>query len=250
MSDDRIDSVFTALRERPPEPRFAPADEVRRRGRQRGRHQAAVAGIAVVGVLGGAGLAVAGPFGDARSTAPAASPTPTSSAASTTFQEYDVDRIHALVRDPLFLHGGDLPAGFRVRFEQLGGFGHTGWPVGIRCRPLEPAMYPSRAGEVARRTVVHATSDGGSPDTITQTVLRYDSCGWANMSFTDLDLAVPVCDEQVASIRLTEVDRDVYLIVARFDQYVSTLEIPRTLGQPVARALGVTSADRLGVGSR
>ena len=273
MSDDRIDAAFTALRERAPEPRFAPAESVRRRGRRRGHRQIAVAGIAVVGVLGGAGLAVGGPILDGGGARPAGDgATHTASGGPDVLEpgvgwtefSFDPDEIEALVPMRLMLQPADLPPGYPVRHERRGTKPQP-WPVRMTCQHFTADRNPSRASVVGWRTINYATSETATDRHVMQTVLRYQP-GGAAASIVDLDAAVTACGEQVPSFRYPVLARDfagdesrlievvsastaadghVYLVVVRVGNAVTTLHVVASLGEATARDLGAKAAQRL-----
>ena len=210
-----------------------------------------MAGIAVVGVLGGAGLAVAaplaggrgeGPHGDDRTAASgAASGSPDRTVASGSPSTGSPPASTLVIPDRLMLRPEDVPSGYALPY----GVGYSSttpspWPAGIPCDALAASAYPSREAELVWRTV---TFGEGSTREVRQTVVRYRP-GGAQASIADLDAALPSCDERASMQRFPVVARDVagdqsrlirveqvdsgeavrYVAVVRVGAYVSTVE--------------------------
>ncbi|MBY8874750.1 hypothetical protein K7640_23250 [Micromonospora sp. PLK6-60] len=203
---DRLDAMFESLHgERAPGP-FAPPEAVRRRGRQRTRHQAMAAGLAVVAVTG-AGFGWAGhlrpvdpapipaasgttastppasvgpsPSGPARDGTPSAGPRPTGTGRP--------DATPATLSD-LRLRAEDLgPGAWRPRPPTEPFSGDT-WRWADLCPLYRSADYPS----LAHQAELDVTGFTTGKSYLYEHLHRYAD-GWGPRAFADVRRVVDRC---------------------------------------------------------
>ncbi|MEV0157686.1 hypothetical protein AB0H57_28740 [Micromonospora sp. NPDC050686] len=210
---DRLDAMFESLHdERAPGP-FAPAEAVRRRGRQRTRHQAMVAGLAVVAVTG-AGFGWAGnlrpvghtpipaasgttastppapapatpsPSGPARGGTPSADPRPTGTGRP------DATRTDAAPAglDSLRLRPADLgPGAWRTRPPTEPFSGDT-WRWADLCLAYRGADYPS----LAHQAQLDVTGFASGQSYLYEHLHRYAD-GWGPRALADVRRVLDRC---------------------------------------------------------
>ncbi|SBT44693.1 hypothetical protein [Micromonospora narathiwatensis] len=203
MSDD-LDALFTAVRGTPPPAAFAPAEQVRRRGRQRRHRQVLAAGGGVLTVATVAGVLGAGLTGSRPEvvSAPAVSAT-SSSAASASVAPSPSTGAPSMVAGPSapasatpLLQPQDLGPGDWRRFEAEQLENPDRWYWGFwegmcpayRSRPLLSLPRQAALQTVAYRTggtsggasvsqIVERYAPGGGPDNLTDVRAVIDRCG-------------------------------------------------------------------------
>ena len=265
-----LDRAFTALRERAPEPSFAPADVVRRRGRRRTHGQIAAAAVAVVAVLVGGAL-VARPQAGGR-VDPAASPSPSLPVAPTD---------HLGVPGRLLLQPADLPPGYWYtedpEAEQRGTF-----PIHIMCvddvMDQESAMHRQAQRAVTFHTGddrgLAATQSAGPGDRpvpwqgpylplrVSHNVTMFEP-GWATRGVADYRAWIATCpgraemtyttvhsdfvgDESVVYRVQQTPGTDYDLVIVRVGDRVAVLRISRDFSADAVRDLATKAGQRLG----
>lgn len=264
-----LDRAFTALRQRAPEPSFAPAAVVRRQGRRRTHRRIAATAIAVVAVLVGGAL-VAG-HGAGGRVEPAASPSPSLPVAPTD---------HLGVPGRLLLQPADVPPGYWYtedpEAERYGTF-----PIPIMC--VDDVMnQESTAHRRAQRAIrfhtgadrgLAASQSAGAPDwprpgegpylplRITHNVTMFEP-GWATRGMADYRAWIATCPGR-AEMTYTAVHRDFvgdesivyriqqtpgtdyYLAFVRIGDRVAALRISRDFSADAVRDLATKAGRRL-----
>jgi hypothetical protein len=258
--DERL-GAFVALT--PPQP-FRPAEEVRRRGRQRQRRQVGVAGTAALVALATAGLVVGGPLyrphhvpppyagsGGGTSGGSAAAPI------STVTIPYPIP----VVPDRLFLRQSDfggsyeeMPDGSGTVYEES--------TVPLPCPDFAAGANPGWAHRVdeGARLFHNPAAPHPHDDDVWQKVHTFPP-GWAAQAMDDLDAALPHCfavtrgkdfaGQQARLIEVTDRMRNViseYLVVVRVGDLVTTIQLPADIDLDFARGLGRAAAIRLASG--
>jgi hypothetical protein len=264
-----LDRAFTALRDRAPEPSFAPAAAVRHQGRRRTHRQIVAAAIAVVAVLVGGAL-VAGPRSGGR-VEPAASPGPSLPVAPTD---------HLGVAGRLLLQPADLPPGYWYtedpEAERRGTF-----PIPIAC--VDDMMnQESTVHRQAQRAIrfhtgddrrLAATQSAGAPDRpgpwagpylplrISHNVTMFEP-GWAMRGMADYRAWISTCpgraemtytpvhrdfvgDESVVYRVQQPPEGDYYLAIVRIGDRVAVLWISRDFTADAVRDLATKAGRRL-----
>ncbi|HZN18747.1 MAG TPA: hypothetical protein VFB84_11315 [Micromonosporaceae bacterium] len=203
-----LDEMFGQLRGQQPPAPFAPAELVRRRGRQRAHRQALAAGAAVLAVAGtGTGLLALpdrpggsvgpGPLGTSAPGGPAAtaSPNPTGSPGvpeppvpTASRSPFTPPPVLTAVPETLLLQRADLGPGSWTRFQPEVFEGPQPWTWSDACSGYKSSDYPSLSWQVDVRTVGYRTGQ----ESVVEVVELYRlGAGAANLA--DVAAVVAFC---------------------------------------------------------
>lgn len=203
---DQLDALFAEVRGVQPPATFAPAEQVRRRGRQRTRRKALAAGAGVLAVTAmvaglGAGLAQPGPDGvgplPADSTPTAAAPTTPPATASPTPSRTATPSRKA--GGPL-LQPDDLGPGNWRRFgaEQMQNADHWFWGFWAdTCPAYRSSRFRSLPHQKTVETVAYRAVANGDDNNMSQIIERYDA-GWGDDNLDDVRAVIELCAEALA----------------------------------------------------
>ncbi|MFD2762953.1 hypothetical protein [Micromonospora eburnea] len=219
MSDE-LDALFTTLRGTPPPAVFAPAEQVRRRGRRRSHRQVLAAGAgvltvaAVAGVLG-AGLpgsrpgVLSAPAASTASAVPPASAVPTRSAASTDSSSAPAGPSAPVPATPL-LQAQDLGPGDWRRFEAEQLENRDRWYWGFwdgMCPGYRSGPLPSLPHQKALETVAYRMDGAsGGVTSVSQIVERY-TAGWGHDNLADVRAVIDRCGQPEPTTATPTVER-------------------------------------------
>lgn len=255
-SDFDPTAAFAALRDRAPQPRFAPAADVRRRGRRRTHRQLVVSAAAVVVLLVGAGALAAGPLtgGPTEPATTVSSRPPTSPA------------VTRVVPNELLLQPGDVPPGF-VNGEDRDEPYPGGPPVAFACADLD-FTWSARDHRRGERRLVYAGIDAVRQhlslfeEQIRQQVTLYDA-GWAARELADYRAWVDACpnpagltfrvladdlggDESVLYRIEPPGEKHYFLAIVRVGDRLTSVQIGGAFPEGTVRELAVRAGARLG----
>jgi hypothetical protein len=192
----QLDSLFDGLRAQHPPAPFAPADAVRRRGRQRAHRQAVSAGVAVLAVtgLGAGGLAVAVGQPD-----PATPPATTGTPPPSTVQTPAVPTRSSEIPPAWLLTASDLgPDG--TGWEETGNElleGAWYWDGEPWCPEYRLDDYPSVPRRLDVATVSWQATGAALPERVDQLVELFDAGGGA-ANLDDVRAFVETCSRRPA----------------------------------------------------
>lgn len=162
---DQFDALFGQLRGQTPPAPFAPAEAVRRRGRQRAHRQAVSVGVAVLAVTGVGAGSVVTLAGDRAPAPPASTGAPTTTA-PTPGPSSPATPARTRIPPQWLLSAADLgPGQWVTGFEPEWTESDPPWLWGDLCPGYQAADYPSLATRVD--LVSEAWTDGpwtGEPD--------------------------------------------------------------------------------------
>lgn len=195
---DQLDALFAGVRGVPPPDAFAPAEQVRRRGRQRSRRTALAAGAGVLAVTAvaavlGAGLTRPAPDGVAP---PPADSSPTTAAPTTASPTPSRTSSPAPTRKAggVLLQPDELGPGTWRRFEAEQIQNADLWYWGLwdgSCPAYRSSLFPSLPHRKALETVAYRA---GGATSVSQIVERYDT-GWGDDNVNDVRTAIDRCGD-------------------------------------------------------
>ncbi|SCL30658.1 hypothetical protein GA0070624_4119 [Micromonospora rhizosphaerae] len=198
---DQLDALFAGVRGVQPPAAFAPAEQVRWRGRQRTHRKALLAGAGVLTITTaaaglGAGLALPRPDGVApptdstpTTTRPTSPPATASPAPSRTSSPPPTRKAGSVLLQP-----DDLGPGTWRPFEAEQMQNRDRWYWGLwdgNCPAYKSSLFPSLPHRHAVETVAYQAV-GGSLRSVSQVVERYDN-GWGGRNLNDVRAVIDRC---------------------------------------------------------